>query len=308
MARDHARVLLAIWQDPDWRKLSAGAQRMYVQLLSWHSLSYAGSMDYLPKRLAQGCGELTPQAVEHAVDELAAARFVLIDRDTDELLIRSFLRHDKLHLQPNMMRRVEKDYVVLQSEVLRAAFLRELRRFHAETPDAAGWKGCASLLVSDAPDPDPKGLPNPSVNPDAKGSATRVRATRVTPAPAPAPAEDPPTPQPQPTGVVVIPDGQTITGDPRFPTAVQTVMDALGCDERRAVTVITTHQLPTRVDDPLAHVVRCVQRQPDRYRPQPALALVTSAQQGKRRPPRSTTDERVAATLALAAELKAQGR
>ena len=52
MARDHARVLVSIWGDDDWRDLPAAAQRIYIVALSQPGLSYAGVTPYLPGRWA----------------------------------------------------------------------------------------------------------------------------------------------------------------------------------------------------------------------------------------------------------------
>ena len=48
MARDHARIQTAIWNDPDWRKLDQGAQHLYWMLASSPDLSYCGRLDYIP--------------------------------------------------------------------------------------------------------------------------------------------------------------------------------------------------------------------------------------------------------------------
>ena len=94
MARSHARLAAAIWSDPEWSSLTCAAQRAYMLLLSQPKLTLAGSLDLMPGRWAGLASDDTTDAVNRALKELEAAGFVAIDRDTDELVIRTFARHD----------------------------------------------------------------------------------------------------------------------------------------------------------------------------------------------------------------------
>jgi len=92
--RTHAHLLTAIWSNPDWVALSQGAQRTYVLLLSQQKLTMVGLLDYLPSRWARLAADTTLASVEGHIDELEASRFVLVDPGSDELLIRTFVRHE----------------------------------------------------------------------------------------------------------------------------------------------------------------------------------------------------------------------
>lgn len=141
MARDHARIQVALWSDPDFRALSCEAQRMYLVILSQPRLSYCGSLDYLPSRLAVLAADETPDDVEQAVKALESHRYVVVDRDTHELLVRTFVRHDGLLGSPNVTKAMLKDRAALLSEPLRHVLDDELRRAYRNDPRAAGWKG-----------------------------------------------------------------------------------------------------------------------------------------------------------------------
>lgn len=141
MARDHARIQVALWSDPDFRLLSCEAQRMYLVILSQPRLSYCGALDYLPSRLAILANDDTPEYVEQAVKALEAHRYVVVDRDTHELLVRTFVRHDGLLGSPNVTKAMLKDRAALLSEPLRNVLDDELRRAYSTDPKAAGWKG-----------------------------------------------------------------------------------------------------------------------------------------------------------------------
>lgn len=141
MARDHARIQVAIWSDPDFRRLDSTAQRMYLLLLSQPRLSYCGSLDYLPTRYAMLAPDEDDLSVEQAVKRLEADRYVVVDRESHELLIRSYVRHDGLLASPNVTKAMVKDRAALLSEMLRAVVDDELNRAYLEDSKRLGWKG-----------------------------------------------------------------------------------------------------------------------------------------------------------------------
>lgn len=98
MARSHAKILVSVWRDNDWKALSLPAQWLYWVLLSQPKLTLVGSLEVTPGRWAQYANGLTRRMVDDAFYELRENRVVLVDDDTDELLIRTFTTHD---LDPN---------------------------------------------------------------------------------------------------------------------------------------------------------------------------------------------------------------
>jgi hypothetical protein len=140
MARTHGRILTAIWRDPEFRQLPASAQHLYIACCTSSHLSYCGVMPYLPNNFARLAADLTAPKIVRTAHTLAANRYLLIDRDTSELLVRSFIRHDELLKQPNMATAMGKAYMIVESLALREAIIHELRRLYAEDPDLAGWR------------------------------------------------------------------------------------------------------------------------------------------------------------------------
>ncbi|XVV05357.1 hypothetical protein ACQPW3_08175 [Actinosynnema sp. CA-248983] len=128
MARDHARLYVHIWDDPDFIELSAVAKLIYLQLLSQPKLAYSGVLDLAAKRWARSHPDLDVATVRAALSELDAARFLVVDQDTEEVLVRSFIRRDELWKQPNMLRGALRVAFEIVSPILRAALARELRR------------------------------------------------------------------------------------------------------------------------------------------------------------------------------------
>lgn len=141
MPRDHARIQLSIWDQPDWRALDATAQHTYWMLLTQPRLSYCGVLDYFPGRLATLADGLTQSKVKTAVRQLERARFVVVDRETDELLIRTYVRHDGVLDRVNMGKAVGTAIEKVTSQAIRGAICKELARHLSANDALAGWIG-----------------------------------------------------------------------------------------------------------------------------------------------------------------------
>lgn len=94
MARSFAQVKVTIWDDPDFVNLDADAQRLYFVLMTRVDLSLAGVIEWHPGRLAQLAGDTSAECVVVAARKLELSRFVIIDHETDECLLRTQVRHD----------------------------------------------------------------------------------------------------------------------------------------------------------------------------------------------------------------------
>ncbi|WNV86592.1 hypothetical protein [Umezawaea sp. Da 62-37] len=131
MARDHARIDIIIWDDPDWLDLSCEAQRLYVLLLSQKDLSYCGLLPMRLRRWASKCRNTSVDNITAALAELHNTRFVLADHDTEEVLVRSLVRNDGIWKQPNTLAGALRLAFDISSPILRAALAEELRRLPA---------------------------------------------------------------------------------------------------------------------------------------------------------------------------------
>lgn len=157
MARSHGRILSGIWQDPDFRALPAEPQRMYLFLLSQPNLTHAGLLPLTVRRWASAALDLTPERVRAALAALEAARFVVVDGDAEELLIRTLVRNDGVWKQPKVMIRMGEDAREITSARLRAAFVTEMHRLPLDQlkPDTrAVVEGVVKGIIADfTPDP-----------------------------------------------------------------------------------------------------------------------------------------------------------
>lgn len=93
MAR-RATLHCSIWSDPEFADLSERAQRMYLMLLSQETTSMVGLLPYAPRRWTNRAKDSTARTVQAALTELVDAWFVVIDESTDEVLIRTRVKHD----------------------------------------------------------------------------------------------------------------------------------------------------------------------------------------------------------------------
>lgn len=140
MARERANLNVDIWSDDDFRDLTAAAQSLYFKLLSHPKLDYAGCVEFHPGRLAAMSREMTAGDVMIAAQELSDTYFCVFDQSTDEVLIRSFVRHDGLMRQPKLPVSMAKAYGAIASNKIRAVLVHELKRLKKVQPDLRAWE------------------------------------------------------------------------------------------------------------------------------------------------------------------------
>lgn len=128
MPRSHGRIMAAIWSDGDFITMRGSAQRLFMFLLSQSDLSHAGLLPMRVNRWAKKAEDLTPKALRDELDYLAKRDFIVVDEDTEEVLIRTMVRNDGVYKQPRVMDRLREDAKQIESDLLRDAFAAELDR------------------------------------------------------------------------------------------------------------------------------------------------------------------------------------
>ena len=171
--RDYSKVNLDIWNDQSFRALPVDAQHLYMMLWTHPDLSYAGTLDWRPKRTLGFASDWTPERLDAALNCLLARHFVVVDDLTEEILVRSFIRYDGLMKQPILAASCEKAIASIGSTLIRSVVAHELQRMHAEYPEMAGWNKpqVAAILEWQGVDPRSLDVPEDPFNPPAKGSA-----------------------------------------------------------------------------------------------------------------------------------------
>ena len=128
MSRSHARIVTTIWIDQDWRQLNAAAQWLYMTILTQPDLSYAGTLSVNVGKWAKMASGTTPGDVQAWLRSLADARFVVLDEDSDELMVRSFIRNDGVAKQPKILMSACRSARTVVSPDIRAELAFELAR------------------------------------------------------------------------------------------------------------------------------------------------------------------------------------
>lgn len=204
--RNYAQLNIAIWNDDDFRALTPQAQHLYFLLLSHPTLSYCGVGDWRPARIARMAAGWTPADVQLAGAELIDGLFIVVDEDTEEFLVRTFVRNDPLMRQRNLGVSMARAFSLVASEGIRGVIVGELTRLAQARPDLKGLDSDEVRQVLVKPSIDPSVYPcgNPWVDPSVKGSIDPKvdPSVRGEPNPKGDPSIDPsvdPSPTPAPT-------------------------------------------------------------------------------------------------------------
>ncbi len=155
MAREFAQIKLSIWADDDWRDLSPDARYLYMTLLTSPTLTHCGTADWRPARIG-GLNGQSVATINEAGAELVEALYLVIDEDTEEVLIRSFIRNDGLMKQPRMAVSMANAHSGVSSRPIRGVLVHELIRLRNDFPDLGGWEKekATDLLQMEPIDPD----------------------------------------------------------------------------------------------------------------------------------------------------------
>lgn len=128
MGRPYAKLFRDIWTDPDFTGMPTVAQYMYLFLISQPNLNAAGVLPVTVRRWTTRAGNVKPDEIKAGLEELAAQNFIVVDWDTEELLVRTFIRNDGLWRIPNTLYAVLRDAEQTVSPTLRATLAAEFRR------------------------------------------------------------------------------------------------------------------------------------------------------------------------------------
>lgn len=138
MANAQAMINEGLWRkDRDFQRLPRMAQCTFCQVLSQKDLDTAGVLTLHLELLAKACDELTAEQLRADFAVLEDRRFLFVDYDTDELLVRSYVRNvSATSIRNNAWRSVPKNARLLGSEKLRHELAVELRRLRWKEADA----------------------------------------------------------------------------------------------------------------------------------------------------------------------------
>lgn len=147
MAREYARYLTSTHRDRDWRALTALQHDAYMALTSCDEISWVGVVPYAPTRFVGFSSDMnTEKKVERTWAELADLDYLAIDRSAGEVLVRTFIKAEKILIKPNLTKAMISAYGRVRSDDLIGVIGSELHKIHRDAPDLAGWKEIGNLL------------------------------------------------------------------------------------------------------------------------------------------------------------------
>lgn len=139
MARDRASIRIDMWGDGDWRDLSQDAQHLYMLLLSHPKLSYAGVTEWHPGKLAAMTNGVDASQVVASGSVLESHGFIVVEPSTDEVLVRSFIKHDGLMKQPKLVVSMTTAYAAVASRRIQLVIAHEVQKMRDREPDLRAW-------------------------------------------------------------------------------------------------------------------------------------------------------------------------
>lgn len=192
---EYGKLLSRIWTDPDFTALPARSQQLYCLLISYSTRNYAGVLPLTLKRWAKCTADSTIELVVEALKTLAARDFIAVDWDSEEVLIRTYLRNDEVFKQPNVMKSALKSAAHLESEPLRWVLHDEMKRLpeHKDSDVTARvTKALVEGLKRQPKEPFTEGLREGFAEPPGVGVTYVTTDCTLTSHPSPPPTTEPP--------------------------------------------------------------------------------------------------------------------
>lgn len=154
--RDHGRILTRAWNSGAFKGVPREAFGTFAMLVSEPSTNNAGLVSISLNRWANNFTSSTPVEIRADLELLASERFIVVDWDTEEILIRTLVRNDGICKQPFVLINALRAAILIQSPTLRSALSVELRRLKGHVGDL-DWPlvlAAADMLDGHRP-PDP---------------------------------------------------------------------------------------------------------------------------------------------------------
>lgn len=226
MARSEARIFTRIWDpEDDFVHLDAGPQRMYMLLLSQPGLSLCGVIDFTPKRWAGLAANTTTRTVGRDLEALQSQHKIVVDRASEELWIRSYLKNDPgVFKSPNLVVGMASAYLAVASAAIRQGLAEQIVKGVAE-----GFpKGLPEGLSERLPEPFLKVLAEGYREPPNAGARARSPASAV--ASSPAAPSPPPTPTAGPASGALAGARRAVAGGKALPAGAGGEGEAWGAE------------------------------------------------------------------------------
>jgi hypothetical protein len=157
MPREYAKNWFSMWADEDFCNQPVFDKLFYNMLCGQRGVNNAGvlAINYTRWRKAMRDGDRVPteRDLKTALRRMERRRYVFVDEDAGEVLIRAHVRRDELEKQPNILLSALRLMKAFDSAKFAAVMLSELARIEVPTINSekpSGRKLEADLKVADA--------------------------------------------------------------------------------------------------------------------------------------------------------------
>ena len=123
---EYGKIFKRVWGDADFKALTCQQQLLYLKLVSQTDISLAGVLTLATIRWAGQTAGVTDKDIARTLAELEAARFIVCDRETQEVLVRSYVRNDLGWRSSKTMKAVKAAVGRILSPRLRGVISAEL--------------------------------------------------------------------------------------------------------------------------------------------------------------------------------------
>ena len=123
---EYGKIFKRVWGDAGFKALTCQQQLLYLKLVSQTDISLAGVLTLATIRWAGQTAGVTDKDIARTLAELEAARFIVCDRETQEVLVRSYVRNDLGWRSSKTMKAVKAAVGRILSPRLRGVISAEL--------------------------------------------------------------------------------------------------------------------------------------------------------------------------------------
>lgn len=191
MAGNYGKLYKEIWTNPDFIALSLEAQHVYMMLISSEQITFAGVAPFVPGRFVALAKNLTDKKFAQAVKELTKARFIVVDTSSQEILIRTYIKHDDSLRNSKLAVAVAKAIKTVFSPGIKRELAVELAKLLTAHPELPGWEKLAEAVPEFFEMVSEHVLDGPAPEPVAKKGSSDAPSHRSSDTPSDTPSEDP---------------------------------------------------------------------------------------------------------------------
>lgn len=127
-----ARVFCSIWSDPAFIELPPGPQRLYLFLFSQPDISIAGVLPLRERYWASRSAGYALAVQRRDLAVLCDRRFVVTDESTEEAMVRSYVRWNRVLRSPKLLKPFDAAARRIASPPIRVALAGEIKRIEAD--------------------------------------------------------------------------------------------------------------------------------------------------------------------------------